>query len=371
MTGRPWNGRRLPVALLGATGSVGQRFVALLADHPWFEIVALCASDRSAGRLYAESARWLQTSPLPASAASMRVLPADPARLPDCPLVFSALDAAVAGEIESAFAGDGRLVVSNSRNHRLEPAVPLVVPEVNADHLELIEVQRRDNPSGGAIVTNPNCSTIGLVLALKPLQDAFGLRAANVVTLQAVSGAGLPGIPSFEILDNVVPHIAGEEEKLEVETGKILGRLGERAIERCPIVISAQCNRVPVIDGHTLCVSVGLEREAAPAAVRDALESFRGEPQALGLPSAPARPVHFLDAPSGPQPRLHRDNDRGMAATVGRLRPCPLLDYKFVVLSHNTLRGAAGGALLLAELVAARGFVPGVEALDRFTPRVG
>jgi aspartate-semialdehyde dehydrogenase len=344
---------------------VGQRFVTLLADHPWFEIVALTASDRSAGRPYGEAAQWMQSSPLPADLAAMPVQPTTPAAARDCPLVFSALDAEVAGEAERAFADTGCIVVSNAKSHRMEPTVPLVVPEINPEHLDLIERQRAERGSPGAIVTNPNCSTIGLVLALKPLQDAFGIRVVNVVTLQAVSGAGLPGIASMQILDNLVPYISGEEEKMQAETRKILGRLETGGIVEHDVRISAQCNRVPVIDGHTLCVSVALERPAEPTEVRRVLESFTGLPQELQLPSAPDKPIHCLDATDGPQPRLHRGLGGGMAAVVGRIRPCPAADIKFVVLSHNTLRGAAGGALLLAELIAAQGLVAGQEPATR------
>lgn len=348
---------KIPVAILGATGSVGQRFVSLLADHPWFEIAVLTASERSAGKRYSEAVPWVQESPLPATVADRIVQPTRPEEAGDCPLVFSALDAAVAGECEQAFAAAGRFVVSNARNHRLDPDVPLVVPEINADHLGLLERQRAGRPAGGAIVTNPNCSTIGLVLALKPLHDVFGLEAVQVVTLQAVSGAGLPGIAALQILDNVVPHIAGEEEKIEAETGKILGHLADGEIRPCQAKISAQCNRVPVVDGHTLCVSVRLERPATAGRLQEVLRSFSGEPQALRLPSAPERPILCLEESDAPQPRLHRNLEGGMAAVVGRIRPCPVLDYKFVVLSHNTLRGAARGAILLGELIRARGLV--------------
>jgi aspartate-semialdehyde dehydrogenase len=263
----------------------------------------------------------------------------------------------VAGGLERAFADAGHLVVSNARNHRLEPDVPLVVPEINPDHLALIELQRRSGPSGGAIVTNPNCSTIGLVLALKPLDDAFGVKAVNVVTMQAVSGAGLPGIAALQILDNLVPYIAGEEEKIEAESRKILGRLVDHEIRECDVKISAQCNRVPIVDGHTLCVSVSLERSASVADLREALDSFSGEPQELRTPSAPERPILCLDGSDVPQPRLHRNLDGGMVTDVGRIRRCSVLDFKFVVLSHNTLRGAARGAILVGELIRARGLL--------------
>jgi aspartate-semialdehyde dehydrogenase len=338
---------KTPVAVLGATGTVGQRFLTLLDDHPWFEVAALTASDRSAGKAYGDAVRWVQATPLPRRFAEMEVLPTKPGILSgDCPLVFSALDASVAGEAETAFAKKGHLVVSNAKSHRLDQDVPLVVPEVNAEHLELA----RSSPHApGAIVANPNCSTIGLVLALKPLADEFGIKKVSVVTMQAISGAGLPGVASYEISDNVVPYIAGEEDKMQAETRKIL--------DDDDLILSPQCNRVPVLDGHLQCVSVELDRKAEPSALRAAWEEFEGEPQRLDLPTAPRRPVHYLEGDASPQPRLHRELDKGMAASVGRLRPCPLFDYKFVTLSHNTLRGAAGGALLLAELAVAKGLL--------------
>ncbi len=357
------SGSRIPVAVLGATGSVGQRFVALLADHPWFEIAALTASDRSAGRPYGEVVPWVQTTPLPAVAAGLVVQPTEPAAATSCPMIFSALDAKVAGPAEQAFATAGCMVVSNARSHRMDPDVPLVVPEINGDHLSLIAADRRERAGGGAIVANPNCSTIGLVLALKPLADAFGVEKLHVVTMQAVSGAGLSGLSSLRILDNLIPHIAGEEEKIEAETRKILGTVVDGRITEHGVTISAQCNRVPVVDGHVLCVSVALERRASIAEVRATLESFSGEPQQLQLPSAPGRPIVYLDDPDAPQPRLHRDIEGGMAVVIGRLRSCPLLDFKFVLLSHNTLRGAARGALLVAEQIFARGLLTGFDAL--------
>lgn len=357
-------GGRAPVAVLGATGSVGQRFVQLLADHPWFEIRALAASERSEGKSYGEAVAWAQTTPLPPAVAALEVRPTDAAtaeqcRAEGCKLVFSALDASVAGAAETAFAEAGLMVVSNAKSHRMDPEVPLLVPEVNADHLALLRHQRF--PSGGGILTNPNCSTIGLVLALKPLVKAFGVDRVHVVTMQALSGAGLPGVPAASAVDNLIPYIGGEEEKMETETRKILGRLGDGAIDEHEVAVSAACNRVPVIDGHTLCVSVGLKAQASPADLRAAWETFSGQPQLLSLPIAPVQPIHYLEAHDAPQPRLHRDRERGMAITVGRLRPCKLLDYKFVTLSHNTLRGAAGGALLVAELAIARGFVEGLK----------
>jgi len=345
--------KRIPVAVLGATGSVGQRFVQLLADHPWFELAALAASERRAGERYGDAVRWVLDAPLPAAAAATLLCEATPAI--DVPLVFSALSADVAGPIEEAFARAGKLVVSNASSHRMRRDVPLLVPEVNADHLALLE--RQDYPQGGGIVTNPNCSTIGLALALAPLERRFGVRGLHVVTLQAISGAGL-GLPGMDLVDNVVPFIGGEEEKLASETRKILGRLQGGEVRESEVVVSAQCNRVPVLDGHTECVSLRLARPATRDELLAAWREFRAEPQELALPSAPARPVVYLDDPAAPQPRKHRDLERGMATVVGRLQPCPLHDWRFVLLSHNTLRGAAGGALLAAELAVARGRVP-------------
>ncbi len=347
-------GVKIPVAVLGATGSVGQRFVALLADHPWFELRALAASERSAGKPYAEAADWMQSSPLPADVAALKVVAPSPEKAAGCPLVFSSLDAAVAGPVEEAFAKAGHVVVSNAKSHRLGPRIPLLVPEVNADHLEL--AKRQNGP--GMILTNPNCSTIGLALALKPLVDAFGVEAVYVVTMQALSGAGVPGVPGMRTVDNVVPFIGGEEEKMESETLKILGRFDGDGIVPADVRVSASCNRVAVIDGHLECVSVKLKQVATEEDVRRAWIEFTGEPQRLALPSAPNPPIHWLPDPDAPQPRLHRDLGGGMAASVGRLRPCGLLDWKFVTLSHNTVRGAAGGALLVAELAVEKGCLP-------------
>ena len=329
----------------------------MLADHPWFEIAALTASERSAGKPYAEAAQWFQESPLPDAIAGMEVLPTAPP-LP-CQLLFSALDASAADTAEAELARAGHGVVSHARSHRLDSDVPLMVPEVNPEHLDLARHQSWGN--GGMILTNPNCSTIGMVLALKPLADAFGLAEVHVVTLQALSGAGIPGIPSLMAIDNLIPFIPGEEDKLEAETRKILGRLDGAAIDPAELTLSAHCNRVAVLDGHTECISLRLRRPAELDEVRRALEQFTGAPQELGLPTAPERPVVVLDEPDRPQPRLDRDRGRGMTLTVGRLRPCTLFDYKFVALSHNTLRGAAGGSILVAELAIARGLMPGVQ----------
>ena len=336
---------RIPTAVLGATGSVGQRMVSLLADHPWFEVVELVASERSAGRSYRDAAHWLLSSPMPAAVADLEVVPLH-ADLRS-PLVLSALDADVAGPAEDRLARAGHLVVSNAKSHRMRSDVPLLIPEVNPDHLQLINEQAYD---GGAIVTNPNCSTIGLVLALKPLHDAFGIEKVHVVTMQAISGAGFPGVSSLQIMDNLIPFISGEEEKLESETRKILGRLEGGRISESQITLSAQCTRVPVLDGHTECVSVKLGRPVTEEEIIEVWEGFRAAPQWLDLPSAPLRPIIYDRSESAPQPRLHRDAGSGMAVTIGRLRPCTLFDFKFVALSHNTVRGAAGGSLLAAEM---------------------
>jgi aspartate-semialdehyde dehydrogenase len=343
---------RIPVSVLGATGSVGQRFICLLARHPWFEIAALTASPRSTGKSYGQAVRWVQSQPLPREIAAMPVVENEPSTR--IPIAFSALDASVAGEVEANFARAGSLVVSNASAHRMDPDVPLVVPEVNPDHLELA---RHSRHPPGAILANPNCSTIGLVLALKPIRDRFGVGRVSVVTMQAISGAGLPGVASYEILDNVIPFIAGEEEKLQEESRKIFGTLRRGKVAEADLRVSAQCNRVPVVDGHLLAISFELERKASLEEVRGCWSGFRGAPQEMELPSAPRKPVHVLEGECYPQPRLHRDLDSGMAVTVGRLRPCSVLDFKFVALSHNTVRGAAGGALLLAELAVARGLL--------------
>ncbi|MBI4862352.1 MAG: aspartate-semialdehyde dehydrogenase [Candidatus Riflebacteria bacterium] len=345
---------RIQVGILGATGMVGQRFVELLADHPWFEIVALAASDRSAGQRYSDATRWVQSTPLPSRVAGMPVRPCVP-DLP-CRLVFSGLDSAVAGGLEEEFARAGHVVVSNSRNHRMDRDVPLIIPEVNPDHLDLVTRQRFGS---GLIVTNPNCSVIGLVMALKPLADRWGLERVHVVMMQAISGAGYPGVASLDIVDNVIPFIGGEEEKVETEPRKILGRLGPDGVDLHSVKISAQCNRVAVVDGHTECVSVKLRAPASSGEIVDAFGAFRGAPQELGLPTAPEFPLVYLPDDRHPQPRLHRGLGRGMTVSVGRLRRCPLEDWKFALLSHNTVRGAAGCAVLIAELMLRRGFLEG------------
>src|SRR5437899_5878927 len=348
-------GKKIPAGILGATGVVGQRFVQLLENHPWFEIAWLAASDRSAGLEYAAAARWRLRTAIPSNLESMRLASAEPAGAPK--LIFSALDAAVAAELEPRFAGAGHAVVSNASAFRMQPEVPLLVPEVNAAHLRLLEQQSWRAQCGGFIVTNPNCSATGLVMALAPLEQQFGVEKAFAVTMQAVSGAGYPGVASLDILGNVIPYVAEEEEKMEEETLKLLGQLNGAGIKPATFGMSAQCNRVAVEDGHTESVSVKLTKKPQPADIITAWNEFRSVPQELKLPSAPERPVVYLNAADRPQPRFDADCGAGMTATVGRLRPCNVLDWKFTVLSHNTIRGAAGAALLNAELLKAQGYL--------------
>jgi aspartate-semialdehyde dehydrogenase len=344
--------KRIPVGILGATGSVGQKFVELLQNHPWFELTALAASERSAGKRYGDAVQWIQQTPLSSNIANMKIQQCKPDL--SCRIVFSGLDSGVAGEVETTFANAEYFVLSNSKNHRMDPDVPLLVSEINSDHLQLLKKQ----PYKGAILTNPNCSATGLVLALKPLLDRFGLESVHVVTMQALSGAGFPGVSSLSILDNVIPFISDEEQKVESEPLKILGKYRNGSIQNLDLKISAQCNRVSVFDGHTECVSVKLSRTPSEEEIIRAWNEFSGEPQALKLPSAPGKPIHYLPEKDAPQPRLHRNLERGMAVTIGRLRPCSLFDYKFVLLSHNTIRGAAGGAILNAELLVKKRLFP-------------
>jgi aspartate-semialdehyde dehydrogenase len=344
----------IEVGVLGATGMVGQQFVRLLAGHPWFRTAWLGASERSEGRTYGEAMKWRLSSAPPGGIPEMRVEPCTPGNAPR--ILFSALDATAANEIEPAFAAAGHLVVSNARSYRMDPSVPLVIPEVNSDHLALITRQRRERGWTGAIVTNPNCSTVVLAMVLAPLRQ-FGLSRVMVTTLQAVSGAGYPGVPSLDILGNVIPAISGEEEKMESETQKILGTLERDGVAPHHVVVSATTTRVPVVDGHTESISMAFERGPSLADVRAALEEFRARPQELGLPSAPPAPIVYAEAVDRPQPRLDVDRDNGMTITVGRLRPCPVLGTKLVALGHNTVRGAAGAAILNAEMMVAEGML--------------
>ncbi len=352
----PANGKRWPVAVLGATGTVGQSFVRLLADHPWFELTVVAASARSVGRLYRDATQWLEGE-MPSSVATLRVVACDPGSV-DAPIVFSALDSAAAGEIEPAFARAGRLVLSNAKNFRMEPDVPLVIPEVNASHFAAIPVQRSKRDWPGAIITNANCAATGAAIALAPLHAAFGIEQVFVTTLQAVSGAGYPGVPSLDILGNVIPYIAEEEEKIERELPKMLGTWDGSVFVPAPMRVSAQTNRVPVEHGHLTCLSVKLKTGATVADALAVLNAWRGDAQAHGLPSAPERPLVVTDSASGPQPRRDAGAGRGMTVTVGRLRSDPILDLRLVALAHNVVRGAAGGSVLNAEVLAAQGLLP-------------
>ncbi|MBI2958226.1 MAG: aspartate-semialdehyde dehydrogenase [Chloroflexi bacterium] len=346
---------KVKVGILGATGMVGQRFIQLLANHPWFEVTEVAASERSAGKKYSEvmEGRWKLTTDIPEGVRKLVVKECAPGL--DCRIAFSSLDAEIAGPIEQAFAKAGYVVSSNSRNHRMEPDVPLLIPEVNAEHLGLIPVQKKNRGWQGMIITNPNCSTIHLVIALKPLMR-FGLSKLLVTTMQALSGAGYPGVPSLDILDNVVPFIGGEEEKVQTETLKLLGALAKDRVVPAQIVVSAHCNRVHVSDGHTECVSVKLDANPGLAEVTKAMQEFNPLKQ-LGLPSSPSRVIIVKQEPNRPQPKMDRDLEHGMASVVGRIRECPLLGYKFVVLGHNTIRGAAGAAILNAELMMKKGLI--------------
>lgn len=343
------------VGILGATGAVGQKFVELLADHPWFEIVALAASERSAGKKYAEAANWIGATAIPASVADQTVVLADPAHV-DADFVFSGVDASVALEMERAFAEAGMPVISNTRNYRMEQFVPLLVPEVNPDHIQLIDKQTFGD-KGGFIVTNPNCSTVGLVMSLLPLQKAFGIEAVHVVTMQALSGAGYPGVPSLDILGNVVPHIGGEEAKMETEPLKIMGALTEEGVSFADVKISASCNRVPVLDGHTESVSVKLKTPASVEEIKAVFKNFQDPLGDLELPLSPSSLIQVFEDERFPQPRRHALLGRGMTVSVGRIRPDALFDVKFTVLVHNTIRGAAGGAILNAELLVKKGYL--------------
>lgn len=342
------------VGILGATGAVGQTFIRRLADHPWFTVSEVAASERSAGKTYREAVNWLSGSAIPAGVANLEVKPTEPAAL-DCDFVFSGLSSSVAGRVEQSFAEAGVPVISNAKNYRLHEDVPLLLPEVNPDHVALIENQ--DWGSDGFIVTNPNCSTVGLVCGLRPLMDRFDVEAVQVTMLQALSGAGYPGVPSLDAVGNVVPHIGGEEEKMATEPRKILGALRQGQVEMADLPVSAQCTRVPVRNGHLACTSVRFRGDVTPGEVRQALEDFRSPLLDEPLPTRPDPFIQVLDAPDAPQPQRHVDAGNGMTVSVGRIQECAVNDVKFVLLSHNTVRGAAGGAILNAELLAEEGYL--------------
>jgi aspartate-semialdehyde dehydrogenase len=351
---------RWPVAVLGATGAVGQAFIRLLADHPWFDVVEVAASERSIGKTYREATRWLEGS-LPPAVASLTVKACDPGQV-RAPLVFSALDSSVAGDVEAAFAAAGRLVLSNAKNYRMADDVPLVIPEVNGDHLSLLMRQRRERGWPGGIVTNANCAVTVVAMALAPLHAAFGVRKVFVSTMQAVSGAGYPGVPSLDILGNVIPYIGDEEPKIEAELTKLLGRFNGQSIEPAEIVTSAHANRVAVEHGHTVCLSVGFAQAPTPDEAIRVLREWRGVEAVQGLPSAPAPALIVRDELDRPQPRRDAGEGRGMAVTIGRVRADHLLDLRLVAMAHNVVRGAAGGSILNAELLVATGQLAGLAS---------
>mmetsp|Transcript_268 Transcript_268/g.513 ORF Transcript_268/g.513 Transcript_268/m.513 type:complete len:358 (+) Transcript_268:101-1174(+) len=351
--------KKLKVGILGATGTVGQKFILLLQNHPWFEIAELGASEASAGKKYADIVKWKQSSPIPASVKDMVIKTCSP-ELYESALVFSGLDSNVAGEVEIAFAKRDIPVFSNARNHRYDPDVPILIPGANANHIDIIPSQRKNQGyKRGFIVTNANCSSTGLVIALKPLEEAFGIDQCLVVTMQAISGAGYPGVPSLDITDNVIPYIDGEEPKMEKEPQKILGLLKDGSFQPAPMAISAHCNRVHVIDGHTECVSLRLRKPGVtPEAVKEVLRNYRtADLEQMKLPSLPSVHIIVREEKDRPQPRLDREAEKGFAVSVGRIRECPLFGIKFTLLSHNTVIGAAGGSILNAELAYAKGYL--------------
>lgn len=343
------------VAVLGATGTVGQRFVQLLEAHPWFQIAALVASDRSVGQPYGRACTWRLPTPMPEDAACMVVGKYEDLTAADFDLVFSALPAEAARDVEADLAHAGLAISSNASAFRREPDVPLLIPEVNPDHTSLIAIQRAQRWDG-FIITNPNCTTTAIALVLKPLADAFGLKTVVAASLQAISGAGYPGVASLDVTDNVLPFIRGEEEKIEHEARLLLGRIADGRKVPAEFAVSAHANRVPVVDGHTVCLSLGFEIRPTPQEAASVLTGFGGG-EAAGLPSAPSAPLRLHLDEDRPQPRLDRDAGGGMSVTVGRIRSCPVLDLRLVLTSHNTIRGAAGGSILNAELLVQQGFL--------------
>jgi len=349
--------KKVAVGILGATGAVGQRFVQLLTDHPWFEVTHLYASEKSAGRSYEQAVNWKVSAEIPAVMRRLIVNLCDPDLQNSPRVVFSALDSSVAGDIEERFAKRGFVVISNSSNHRMDADVPLLIPEVNPDHLDLLKLQKKKSGTSGCIITNPNCTTVGLAMVLKPLHDAFGVTKVIVTSMQALSGAGYPGVSSLDAIDNVVPYIKNEEEKIETEPLKLLGRVCPDGIINALFVIDADCNRVGVRDGHMESVTIEFEKKPSVNEVIQALRDFRALPQELGLPSAPNYPIVYREEADRPQPVLDRDIGRGMSVVVGRVRKSAIFDIKLTLLVHNTIRGAAGAAILNAELMKVKGLL--------------
>lgn len=347
---------KIPVAVLGATGMVGQRFIQLLENHPWFELTEIAASEKSAGKTYEEAmkGRWRISNEIPEYSRKLKIKECKPNI--KSMIAFSALDSSVAGDIEESFAKNGYIIASNSSNHRMDKDVPLLIPEINAHHLDLIKRQQKNRKWKGFIVTNPNCTAIHFNIVLKPLHDSFGLEKVMITSMQALSGAGYPGVASLDILDNVIPYIGGEEEKVEAETRKIFGSLKDDEIRNAPFPVSAQCNRVNVNDGHTECVTVKLSKKAEADDLIKSMKNFNPL-KSLKLPSSPERLIVVMKEDNRPQPKLDRNVEKGMASVVGRIRKCNILDYKFVVLGHNTIRGAAGASILNAELMKVKGYL--------------
>ncbi|RJQ36931.1 aspartate-semialdehyde dehydrogenase [Candidatus Microgenomates bacterium] len=347
--------KKINVGILGATGAVGQRFVELLANHPWFNVTHLCASEKSSGKKYKDVVNWKISSDIPANLANLTVNLCEPNI--DVKVIFSALDSTVAGEIEENFAKKGYIVISNSKNHRMANYVPLLIPEVNPDHLALVEEQQKRLKSKGFIITNPNCTTVGLAMVLKPLNDLFGIKQVIVTSMQALSGAGYPGVPSLDIIDNVIPYISGEEEKMETEPLKLLGKVSKNGVISAKIAISAQCNRVAVREGHLESVTISFEKKPTLQEVIKALKNFTSVPQKLKLPSAPQYPIIVREEANRPQPVVDRNEGNGMSVVVGRVNKSEVFDIKLTLLVHNTIRGAAGAAILNAELLKVKNFI--------------
>ncbi len=347
--------KKIEVGILGATGMVGQRFVSLLEDHPWFELTWLAASDKSAGKTYAEACNWRLRTAMPEKVQGMKVHECKPGKAPQ--LIFASLDSKVAGEVEKEFAHAGHVVVSNSSYFRMEPDVPLLIPEVNPEHVALLRAQRRERGWKGMIATNPNCTTVGLVMSLAPLQKEFGIEKVLMTSMQAVSGAGYPGVPTLDIMGNVIPYISHEEEKVESETQKLLGKLVDGRVEPASLAVSAHCNRVLVEDGHTESISVLLKASPSVKELIEVWRKYRSVPQERKLPSAPAHPIVVREEKDRPQAKFDVYTEHGMATVIGRVRACPVLQFKYTALSHNTIRGAAGAALLNAELMKAEGYL--------------
>ena len=347
---------KIPVAVLASTGSVGQRMISLLDGHPWFEVVEVTASERSEGKTYQEACHWFLSKPMPEYVKNMKLLPTEASALKQAKIVFSALPADIAKEIEPDFAKAGMYLSSNASAYRKDPLVPLLVPEINPDHLDLIELQHSQYGWSGGIITNPNCTTTGFVIPLHAIDQKFHVKQIFAFSMQALSGAGIPGVPSLDIIDNVIPYIGGEEEKLEFEPKKIMGTMNVDSLSLHPMAISSHTNRVAVVDAHTICCTIATEEKPTVEEIIETVKSFQVPEVTRSLPSCPKQAIIYHEEPNRPQPRLDRDLENGMATSIGRIRKDTILDYRFVSVSHNTIRGAAGGSILNGELIARRFF---------------